>query len=49
MQTNRVISIFGDSILKGVRMLTGTTRYQTTDDIGLESIARDHDWVLDNR
>ena len=49
MQTNRVISIFGDSILKGVRMLKGTTRYQTTDDIGLESIARDHDWVLDNR
>ena len=49
MQTNRVISIFGDSILKGVRMLTGTTRYQTTDGIGLESIARDHDWVLDNR
>ena len=49
MQTNRVISIFGDSILKGVRMLKGTTRYGTTDDIDLESIARAHDWVLDNR
>ncbi len=49
MQTNRVISIFGDSILKGVRMLTGTTRYGTTDDIGLESIAKSHDWILDNR
>ena len=49
MQKNRVISIFGDSILKGVRMLTGTTRYGTTDDIGLESIAQEHDWVLDNR
>ncbi len=49
MQTNRVISIFGDSILKGVRMLSGTTRYGTTDDIGLESIAKQHDWVLDNR
>jgi lysophospholipase L1-like esterase len=49
MQTNRVISVFGDSILKGVRMLKGTTRYGTTDDIGLESIARAHDWVLDNR
>ena len=49
MQKNRVISIFGDSILKGVRMLKGTTRYGTTDDIGLESIARAHDWVLDNR
>ena len=49
MQNNRVISIFGDSILKGVRMLKGTTRYGTTDDIGLESIAREHDWVLDNR
>ena len=49
MQTNRVISIFGDSILKGVRMLSGTTRYGTTDDIGLESIAKSHDWILDNR
>lgn len=49
MQTNRVISIFGDSILKGVRMLKGTTRYGTTDDIGLETIAKEHDWVLDNR
>ena len=49
MQTNRVISIFGDSILKGVRMLKGTTRYSATDDIGLESIAQAHDWVLDNR
>ena len=49
MQNNRVISIFGDSILKGVRMLSGTTRYGTTDDIGLESICRQHDWVLDNR
>lgn len=49
MQTNRVISIFGDSILKGVRMLSGTTRYGTTDDIGLESIARQHDWIVDNR
>lgn len=49
MQTNRVISIFGDSILKGVRMLAGTTRYGTTNDIDLESIAQQHDWVLDNR
>ena len=49
MQKNRVISIFGDSILKGVRMLSGTTRYGTTDDIGLEAICRQHDWVLDNR
>ncbi len=49
MQKNRVISIFGDSILKGVRLLAGTTRYGTTDDIGLESIARSHDWILDNR
>ena len=49
MQTNRVISIFGDSILKGVRMLSGTTRYGTTDDIGLESIAKSHHWILDNR
>lgn len=49
MQTNRVITILGDSILKGVRMLSGTTRYGTTDDIGLESIARQHDWILDNR
>ena len=49
MQKNRVISVFGDSILKGVRMLSGTTRYGTTDDIGLESICRQHDWVLDNR
>lgn len=49
MQTNRVISIFGDSILKGVRMLAGTTRYGTTNDIDLESIAKQHDWVLDNR
>ena len=49
MQKNRVISIFGDSILKGVRMLSGTTRYGTTDDIGLESIAKSHDWILDNR
>ena len=49
MQKKRVISIFGDSILKGVRMLKGTTRYGTTDDIGLEAIAREHDWVLDNR
>ena len=49
MQKNRVISIFGDSILKGVRMLAGTTRYGTTDDIGLESIAKSHDWILDNR
>ena len=49
MQTKRVISIFGDSILKGVRMLSGTTRYGTTDDIGLESIAAQHDWILDNR
>ena len=49
MQKKRVISVFGDSILKGVRMLSGTTRYSTTDDIGLESICRQHDWVLDNR
>ena len=49
MQKKRVISIFGDSILKGVRMLSGTTRYGTTDDIGLESIAERHDWILDNR
>lgn len=49
MQKKRVISIFGDSILKGVRMLSGTTRYGTTDDIGLESIAKSHDWILDNR
>ncbi len=49
MQTNRVISVFGDSILKGVRMLSGTTRYGMTDDIGLESIAKSHDWILDNR
>ncbi len=49
MQKNRVISIFGDSILKGVRMLAGTTRYAATDDIGLESIAKSHDWILDNR
>ena len=49
MQKNRVISIFGDSILKGMRMLSGTTRYGTTDDIGLESICKQHDWVLDNR
>ena len=49
MQKKRVISVFGDSILKGVRMLSGTTRYGTTDDIGLESICRQHDWELDNR
>ena len=49
MQTKRVISVFGDSILKGVRMLSGTTRYGTTDDIGLESICEQHDWILDNR
>jgi lysophospholipase L1-like esterase len=48
MQTNRVISVFGDSILKGVRLLSGTTRYGTTDDIGLESIAKQHDWTLQN-
>ncbi len=49
MQTNRVISIFGDSILKGVRILSGTMRYGTTDDIGLESIAKRHNLILDNR
>lgn len=49
MQKKRVISIFGDSILKGVRMLAGTTRYAATDDIGLESIAKSHDWILENR
>ena len=49
MQTNRVISVFDDSILKGVRMLSGTNRYGTTNDIGLESIAAQHDWILDNR
>lgn len=49
MQNNRVISVFGDSILKGVQLLKGTTRYGTTDGIGLESICRAHDWVLDNR
>jgi len=49
MQTNRVISVFGDSILKGVRLLSGTTRYGTTDEIGLESIAKQHDWTILNR
>lgn len=48
MQTKRVISVFGDSILKGVRMLTGTTRYAATDDIGLDSIADQHDWIVEN-
>lgn len=48
MQTNRVISVFGDSILKGVRLLAGTTRYSATDGIGLESIAKQHDWTLRN-
>ena len=49
MQKNRVISVFGDSILKGVRLISGTARYSATDGIGLESICKQHDWVLDNR
>ncbi len=49
MQKNHIVSIFGDSIMKGVRMLTDTGRYAATDDIDLESIAKRHNWIIDNR
>ncbi len=49
MQTNRVISIFGDSIMKGVQLHRETLRYVRTDGIDLDGIAQAHALVVDNR
>lgn len=49
MAKPRIISVFGDSILKGVTLSADTNRYCVSDRLDLEEIAERYSVALDNR